>query len=104
MRLFIKTKERETIVKGVKEEHTILDLKRQIAHLLSIAVSRQRLVFAGEELQDANSLKQYNIQKDAIIHLVLRKPKPKCESPSTQVTPNIVSIVNNFSCNPLTSC
>lgn len=70
------------MVKGAKAQHTVLHLKRLIATKLSFAVSRQRLVFAGEELKDEKTLEEYNIQKDAIIHVVLTQRKRK--APQTQ--------------------
>lgn len=48
------------------------DLKEMIQKSEGIPTDQQRLIFAGEQMEDGNTLDFYGIQKESTIHLMLR--------------------------------
>jgi hypothetical protein len=51
---------------------TVAYLKHMIAIKEDIAEHQQRLLYAGRQLEDCQTLRDYKIQKDNTVHLVLR--------------------------------
>ena len=72
MQIFIKTLQGKSITFDVNESMSIVELKNIIAQKEGIPVDQQRLVFHGKQLEDNNTLKDYEIQNEDNIHLVLR--------------------------------
>ena len=60
-----------------KSEHDgyrVKDLKTQIASLIKLEVSRQRLIFQGKLLKDNDKLQDYNVSERSIeVFLLMRK-------------------------------
>lgn len=72
MQLFVKTLAGKTVSIEVEEGESIEDVKAKIAEKEGIPPEQQRLIFGGQQLQDAKTLDDYDVGDDATLHLVLR--------------------------------
>ena len=71
MQLFVKTFSGSTLILNVTGSDSIENVKAMIQSLEGIEPSRQKLIFAGLELQDGHTLSDYNIQMESTIHLIV---------------------------------
>ncbi|KAJ6255869.1 Ubiquitin [Drechslerella dactyloides] len=70
--IFVKTLSGRTITLSVTLGDTIDQVKQELAEKADVPPEEQRLVYAGKELKNGTTLRDYGIQQDSTIHLALR--------------------------------
>ncbi len=73
MQIFVTTLTGKNITLEVEPTDKIEDVKAKIQNQENILSEQQQLIFAGNQLENGNTLQDYSIQKDSTLHLVLRQ-------------------------------
>ena len=70
--VFIQNLKGKTLIIVVRKEDSVQDLKEKIRDKEAVPPDDQQIIYGGKQLQDNKTLSDYDISKDATLHLVIR--------------------------------
>ena len=73
MRLFVKTLQGKTYSIETNLDNTVLEFKNHIFEQHGIPIEQQRIIIAGKVLEDNLKLRDYQPEKMATIHLIIKQ-------------------------------
>ena len=72
IQVFVKTITGKTVTFDLDPNDSVESVKALIHDKEGVPPDQQRLVFGGKQLEDGKTLKDYDIQSESTIHLILR--------------------------------
>ena len=72
--IFVREMAGRTFTLEVEPSDTIANVQTKVQEQVGIPPGRQRLVFAGQPLDDARTLEDYDIQRESTIDMILAGP------------------------------
>lgn len=76
MQIFVTPQGFTMITIDVEPSDTIENVKQKIQDRIGVAIEDQRLIYAGKELENNRTLSDYNIQKEAILQILIEITEP----------------------------
>ncbi|KAL8087987.1 hypothetical protein AgCh_037941 [Apium graveolens] len=97
MQIFVKNLVGKTLTLEVEPSDTIQHVKSLVEHKAGAPVDQQRLIFRGKELADALVVDDYDIRKEATLHLTSRLIGGKGGTQHYRTTdPKLVELAQKF--------
>ena len=86
MQIFVTPQGFTMITIDVEPSDTVENVKQKVQDRIGIAVENQRLIYAGKELENNRTLSDYNIQKEAILQVIIEVTEPQPPTYTAGVT------------------
>ena len=91
MQLLVKTVSGRTLALEVQPSETVEDVKKMLQEKENIDYENQRLVFAGKELEDTETIGSYNIAGEATVEMLFKMAGGVIE-------PTLAALAKKYNC------